>query len=175
MSAARRILVTGCSGGGKSTLVAGMGRRGWATVSEPGRRIVRSATGPDDPRLPWNDAAAFARAALGLARHDWLSARGATLFDRGVIDAVLALRRAGAATEADAALLERFRYDETVYLAPPWPELFETDAERRHDRAAAEAEYADLAEAIPNLGYRLVTLPRLPKEERVDWLAAALS
>ena len=170
---ARRILVTGCSGGGKSTLVTGLGRLGWSTVAEPGRRIVRSASGPGDPRLPWNDPVAFARAALKLATHDYLAAKGTALFDRGIVDAVLALRRAGA--EADETLLERYRYDDTVWLAPPWPELFAGDAERRHDLATAEAEYADLAQTIPNLGYRVVTLPKLPRDERTAWLAARLS
>ena len=36
----RFIILSGCSGGGKSTLLAELARRGFATVEEPGRRIV---------------------------------------------------------------------------------------------------------------------------------------
>ena len=37
----RFVVITGCSGGGKSTLLDELGRRGHATIEEPGRRIVR--------------------------------------------------------------------------------------------------------------------------------------
>ena len=36
----RFVVISGCSGGGKSTLLAELGRRGHSTVEEPGRRIV---------------------------------------------------------------------------------------------------------------------------------------
>ena len=37
-------VLSGCSGGGKSTLLAALARRGFATVEEPGRRIVAEET-----------------------------------------------------------------------------------------------------------------------------------
>ncbi|MEO1705188.1 MAG: AAA family ATPase, partial [Pseudomonadota bacterium] len=39
---AEHILITGCSGGGKSTLLAALAQQGHAVVREPGERIVRS-------------------------------------------------------------------------------------------------------------------------------------
>jgi predicted ATPase len=38
----RFVVISGCSGGGKSTLLAELGRRGHAVVEEPGRRIACS-------------------------------------------------------------------------------------------------------------------------------------
>jgi predicted ATPase len=35
------VVISGCSGGGKSTLIAELGRRGYPVVEEPGRRIVK--------------------------------------------------------------------------------------------------------------------------------------
>ena len=35
------VVISGCSGGGKSTLLTELGRRGYMTVEEPGRRIVK--------------------------------------------------------------------------------------------------------------------------------------
>jgi predicted ATPase len=37
----RFVILSGCSGGGKSTLLAEFGRRGHSIVEEPGRRIVK--------------------------------------------------------------------------------------------------------------------------------------
>jgi predicted ATPase len=34
------VLITGCSGGGKSTLISMLNEKGFNTVTEPGRRIV---------------------------------------------------------------------------------------------------------------------------------------
>lgn len=57
-----RFLITGCSGGGKSTLLDALAQRGYATVPERGRRIVAEA-GP----MPWDDPAGFARLIRALA------------------------------------------------------------------------------------------------------------
>jgi hypothetical protein len=35
------VVISGCSGGGKSTLLDELGRRRYAVVAEPGRRIVQ--------------------------------------------------------------------------------------------------------------------------------------
>jgi len=34
------VTISGCSGGGKSTLLAELRRRGFVTIDEPGRRVV---------------------------------------------------------------------------------------------------------------------------------------
>ena len=36
-----RVVISGCSGGGKSTLLAELGARGYAVFEEPGRAIVK--------------------------------------------------------------------------------------------------------------------------------------
>ena len=40
MDSDRFVVISGCSGGGKSTLLSELGRRGYGTVEEPGRRIT---------------------------------------------------------------------------------------------------------------------------------------
>jgi putative ribosome biogenesis GTPase RsgA len=45
ISADRFVVISGCSGGGKSTLINELRRRGYRVVEEPGRRIVALRTG----------------------------------------------------------------------------------------------------------------------------------
>ena len=52
------VVVSGSSGGGKSTLLAALGRRGYPVVEEPGRRIVASEIERGGDALPWKDAVA---------------------------------------------------------------------------------------------------------------------
>ncbi len=66
----RFVVISGCSGGGKSTLLAELGRRGHAVVEEPGRRIVREELQSGGTALPWTDGIAFARRAVALALAD---------------------------------------------------------------------------------------------------------
>ena len=64
------VVISGCSSGGKSTLLAELGRRGYAVVEEPGRRIVKDALAGDGLALPWVDATAFLRRAVAMALAD---------------------------------------------------------------------------------------------------------
>lgn len=164
----RFIFISGCSGGGKSSLLAALKARGHSVVEEPGRRIVAEATAPDDPVLPWVDMAAFARRAIDLALADRAAAAvmpGLVFFDRGLIDAAAALEHA-TGEPALAALGASHRYHRQVFLTPPWPEIYGTDGARRHDLDAAMAEY----EAYAGLGYALAILPRTDVESRADFV-----
>ena len=89
------VVISGCSGGGKSTLLAELGRRGHAIVEEPGRRIVSEEMQDGGSALPWVDAAAFARRAIAMSLADRGAAaanEGWSFFDRGLIDAAAALQ-----------------------------------------------------------------------------------
>jgi predicted ATPase len=83
------VLISGCSGGGKSTLLTELGRRGYITVEEPGRRIVREEMLGNGLALPWVNGTAFARRAIALALADRATAIGHggwVFFDRGLVD-----------------------------------------------------------------------------------------
>lgn len=168
----RRVLISGCSGGGKSTLLAELARRGHAVVEEPGRRIVGEELATGGFALPWVDMAAFARRAIAVALEDHAGAAGQpgwTFFDRGLIDAASALE-ALEGKPVLARLDAAHRYHGTVFLAPPWPEIHVTDAARRHGFEYAVAEYDRLAAAIPALGYEVALLPKTDVAGRADFV-----
>lgn len=173
----RRVVISGCSGGGKSTLLAVLAERGFATVPEPGRRIVREELARGGTALPWIDIAGFARRAIDLAVADHAAARAASdwvFFDRGIIDAAVAHDHAtgGALLPALAAA---HPYHPVMVLAPPWPEIYVQDAERPKPFAEALAEHEQLARAYPALGYRVIALPKAPPAARADFVLAALA
>lgn len=172
----RFVVVSGCSGGGKSTLIEALAARGFATMPEPGRRIVREEQAGGGGALPWVDLAAFARRAIAMAIDDRAAAEamsGWVFFDRGVIDAAVALEHATGAAVVEP-LARAHPYHRKVFLTPPWPEIWTGDGARRHDLADAEAEYAWLTAAWPALGYEIRVLPKIEVEARVDWLLAVL-
>ena len=88
------IVLSGCSGRGKSSLLDELRRRGYSVVDEPGRRIVQAELESGGRALPWLDLAAFARRAVELALSDLNAAAalpGWVFFDRGLVDAAAAL------------------------------------------------------------------------------------
>ncbi|MGK7755275.1 MULTISPECIES: AAA family ATPase [unclassified Roseovarius] len=164
----RHVILSGCSGGGKSTLLAALGRAGFHTVAEPGRRIVAQEMGGRGAALPWVDPAAFARRAVEMATRDRASLGepiGWVFFDRGLIDAAVALEHAEG-TDVAKSLAGTARFHPLVFMAPPWPKLYRTDGERRHGFDAAVDEYHRLCKAYDRLGYTLVLLPKIGVAER---------
>ncbi|AYM81931.1 MULTISPECIES: AAA family ATPase [Agrobacterium tumefaciens complex] len=171
----RFIILSGCSGGGKSTLLAELARRGFVTVEEPGRRIVIEETRNNGTALPWIDIEAFARRAITMALEDRQKAPadGLVFFDRGLIDAASALRHVGGDGFIDT-LKNTHRYNPLVFLTPPWPEIYRGDDERRHGFDAAVEEYERLVRDYEALGYDSVVLPKSGIEERADFILARI-
>lgn len=171
-SASRHVVLSGCSGGGKSTLLAELARRGFSTVPEPGRRIVAEELGAGGQALPWVDLAAFARRAIRLAFEDRRRAASETgwvFFDRGLVDAAVALHHAGG-EPADAVPDRYERYHVRVFLVPPWPEIYGRDSERRHGLDDAISEYDRLLATYRAFGYDTIILPRTGVGERADFV-----
>ncbi|EBA07289.1 AAA family ATPase [Sagittula stellata] len=170
----RFILLTGCSGGGKSTLLEALAARGFATVPEPGRRIVAEEMAGDGRALPWVDMTAFAGRAVAMARQDLDAARhleGPVFFDRGLIDAAVALEHAGGPPLRETLGAAQV-YAQEVLVVPPWPEIFAGDGERKHGFDAAEQEHWRIVEALGALGQTVREVPRVSVAERVAFVLA---
>jgi predicted ATPase len=177
MDADRFVVISGCSSGGKSTLLQELRKRGYLAVEEPGRRIVQEEVRNNGRALPWADRIAFARRAIALALADRAAAGaydGWVFFDRGLIDAAAALQHL-TGEPVLKTLAAAHRYHCRVFLAPPWPEIYVTDAERRHGIDAAIAEYRRLLKVYPSLGYEVTILPKVGIAERADFVLATLA
>lgn len=174
----RLVVLSGCSGGGKSTLIEALAARGYAVVEEPGRRIVREELARGGAALPWLNPLAFAQRAVAMALDDWRGAASATsefvFFDRSLIDAASAIEAITGENSAAEAVNAR-RYNRRVFLAPPWPEIFHGDLERRHSFDAAVAEHERLCRAFPAFGYETLVLPKTSVAARVDFIIEALT
>lgn len=169
------VVLSGCSGGGKSTVVQALRALGFRAVDEPGRRVVREQQHADGSALPWVDLPAFARRCIELARSDLhIAADGQwAFFDRGLVDAATALRHHTG--HWGVPLEELQRYHQQVFLTPPWPALYATDTERQLGFDDAVAEYHRLHATYTELGYTVTVLPTTDVTSRVDLILNELS
>ena len=67
------------------------------------------------------------------------------------------------------------RFHRRVFLAPPWPEIYVQDEERRHGLDSAINEYSRLLEAYPSLGYEVSILPKASVAQRADFVLGMLA
>lgn len=66
----RYVVISGCSGGGKSTLLAELKRRGYAVFEEPGRKIIAEERLGSGRALSWVNLMAFAERAIEMSLED---------------------------------------------------------------------------------------------------------
>lgn len=168
----RHVVLSGCSGGGKSTLLKELERRGFIVVSEPGRRIIHEEVQGDGGALPWVNLSAFAQRAIQVAADDrkrMSNKTGWIFFDRGLVDAAVALQYATGQSARDL-LAPYDRYHQRVFLTPPWSNIYVTDDGRRHDLPEALAEYDRLLTAYAELGYETLVLPKVETSKRADFV-----
>lgn len=164
------VVISGCSGGGKSTLLSELINRGYAVMPEPGRQIVKEQTAIKGDALPWINLNKFLKLALSRYLFQFNSqneSQKLIFFDRGIIDAVL-LDQPQPEYFQQAA--EKFKYNRLVFLVPPWEEIYANDKERKHDFESAKKEFNELLIKYKNFGYETVLIPKTSVKERVDFI-----
>ncbi|APU18585.1 MULTISPECIES: AAA family ATPase [Actinoalloteichus] len=175
----RFVVVTGGPGSGKSTLLDALHRAGFARSDEAGRGVIRDQSAIGGRALPWLDQDLFAEAMLCWELRSYRLAaeqRGTVFFDRGVPDIVGYLRLEGRPVPDHVHVAaQRFRYHQRVLIAPPWPEIYTPDVERRQSVEVAEQTYASMVTTYTEYGYELVELPRASVEERLRFVTASLT
>ena len=96
--------------------------------------------------------------------------------DRSLIDVISYLTFKQLPVPKDLTkILETPRYAPQVFLAPPWPDVFETDRERQAPFEEAEREYRHLRRAFSGLGFELIDLPKCPVKDRVRFVEERVS
>jgi predicted ATPase len=166
--------VSGCSGGGKSTLIGALAAAGYQVFPEPGRLIVQQELQSGGSALPWADISRFAARVIDASiRYYDAATEDIAFYDRSWVDAVTWFETSGTDLPDDyAAVVAKYRYDPIVFLTPPWPEIYTVDAERRHGFDVACKEYNALLESYPAKGYGVAVVPQGPVSDRVNWILA---
>jgi predicted ATPase len=173
----RFVVISGCSGGGKSSLIAELVRRGYSAVEEPGRRIVQEELQRGGSALPWVDSRAFLDRVYALALADHAAAadlEGWVFFDRGLVDAAAGLERLSG-EPTSKRLGSSPLYHRRVFLTPPWPDIHVLDHERRHTLNDALIEYEHLTQVYTALGYDVTILPKVDVRARADLVLRSLT
>ena len=172
-------VVTGGPGAGKTSLITELARRGFHTIPESGRAIIREEMQSGGDALPWADRMAYAERMLEQDLRAYSAAQalsGPVIFDRGFSDTLGYLTLCGLPVPTHVtAAAKAARYNARVFLAPYWDEIFTKDTERKQTRAEAEATCAVMRETYTALGYKTTELPRADIATRASFVCAHLA
>lgn len=173
-AAKRSFVLTGGPGSGKSTLIEALRTSGYVCLNEGGRGIIQDQVAIGGRGVPWHDAALFAELMLSWDMRSYRIAEqlvGPVFFDRGVVDVAAYFRLIGLSPPKHVErAVEVFRYNPRVFIAPPWPEIYAQDRERKQDFEEAVRTHEAMVATYNECGYELIQLPRETVEDRLQFV-----
>lgn len=176
MQKGHRIIITGGPGFGKTTLIRELEDSGFNCVHESSREIIHRQIEDGGNSLPWQDLKGFSEMVFQKRLEQFLQATsGPSFFDRGIPDIAAYLRVAG--LELWPELTDSFfqhRYFPTVFLTPPWPEIFRNDEERKESLEEAIHIHEAIQAQYLQLGYQCIEVPRGAASSRAGFVLEQL-
>lgn len=169
------VVISGCSGGGKSTLLYELKTLGYSVVPEVGREIVKEQLEINGHITPWENPRDFCellieKSLLAYHRAKSLSETKNRIifFDRSFLEGVSYFQTLK--VHHYDYLVTEYRYDLTIFMAPPWEEIFCHDDERKHSFSDSVLEYERLIKFYAESGYKIIQIPKESVLERADFI-----
>lgn len=167
-------VITGGPGAGKTSLIAELGRRGHVSVEEAGRAIIRRQNAIGGAGVHAADRVLFRELMLAhmIDRYEQAGVTDQPVFfDRGIPGLIGYCRLIGVPVpDHIRRAADVYRYYETVFVMPPWREIYARDHERHQDFAEAVRTYEVVVEGYREAGYTLLEPPKAGVAERADFV-----
>lgn len=170
-------VITGGPGVGKTTLLKELKRRDYSVVPEIARKLIKEQKLKNGDVLPWKNKERFKNKMFAHSIQSFQHMvksqikKKPVFFDRGFIDSLcyanLIKSEIGNEMETYA---KNWRYNNTVFMLPPWKEIYETDSERKQNWDEALLTYKLMTQTYLAYGYTLIEVPKESVKERADFV-----
>lgn len=172
-----KYIITGGPGAGKTSLLKALQQCGYHAYAEASRQLIIEEKERGSDCLPWINLSCFAKKVLQRMTLDVSTSTHTEdiFFDRGIPDIIAYLQAAGLPVEEDYhAAAKKCRYADTVFLLPPWQEIYVQDSERWQTFEEAIILDKHIRSAYQQQNYRMVELPRTTIQERIRFIQKQL-
>jgi len=171
-------ILTGGPGSGKTSVLEAFENCGYVVVPEVARSIIKEQQSIGREATHTGNRIAFCDLMLNQSILDYknhLIVPQTVFFDRGIPDLYgYAKRFCNGITEEIEQATKTYRYNPTVFLFPPWPEIYNEDTERKQDFNEAIDTYQVVKEAYKVCGYQIIEIPKTTINERVEYILQRL-
>lgn len=157
-----RFVLTGGPGFGKSTVIAELGERGFEVFEEAALKVLRRGFMPVSRTLTWEARKEFDREVKRVIERDYRS-KGvgkATFYDRGFPDFLGWAEYYGLGIGAALDDVYAHPYENTVFMVPPWREIYRSHRERPFSFEEACEIGNAVRRGYERCGYSIVCLPK---------------
>jgi predicted ATPase len=168
-------ILTGGPGAGKTAVLNELEHQGYLIVAEVARAIIKNQQAIGGNITHNGDRKKYCDLMLKESVADFIKMRAINnkviFFDRGIPDLYSYSKRfCGGVTPAINEFVKRYRYNQKVFLFPPWPEIYCHDTERKQGLNEAIDTYHAIKEAYTACGYEMIEVPKDSIAARVDYI-----
>jgi predicted ATPase len=171
-------IITGGPGSGKTSVIKKLKEGGICCVEEAGRKIIQVQTLLGGPALPWKSPQLYSELQFHQDVANYLEGQDGrlTIFDRGIADTIgyLTLNALPVPPYMRAAVAD-LRYNDRVFITPPWPSIYNSDAERRQDYAESVRTHDAMVVIYREAGYQMVPVPQASIADRAAFIIDKMS
>ncbi|MDN3548219.1 AAA family ATPase [Mucilaginibacter aquaedulcis] len=168
-----KFIITGGPGSGKTKLLEALKSLNYNCSEEASRQLIVQEVKLRSNCLPWIDLSCFADKVLDKMVSSYRATVKSelTFYDRGIPDIIAYLKVAGLPVPDNYYhISQQHPYHKTVFILPPWQEIYVNDTERWQTYPESEQLYWGIAETYESLSYTLVEVPKLSVKERVNFI-----
>lgn len=171
---AKKIVITGSPGSGKTTLINELERRNFTCIPEISRQITTEARSSGIDYLFLEDPLLFSKLLLKGREKQYLDAlllkTDVVFFDRGIPDIHAYMNHTNVVfPDIYIEKSNKHKYD-SVFILPPWKEIYTTDQERYESFDMAVELHHHLKNAYTALGYNILEVPEGKVDLRADFI-----
>lgn len=172
-----RIIITGGPCTGKSSLIKALHKKGYRSYLEVARAEIKRQLQKGTNLVPWDDVQGFSHQVMEGQLRQYHSALPGTLnfYDRGVPDLLAYLRKSAIHDAIIEQQARELQYYPTLFIAPPWQDIYAQDNERRESLAEMMDIHHHLLMVYQDLHYQVLELPKASVQERLDFIFKHLS
>jgi predicted ATPase len=168
----RRIVISGAPGTGKTSIIKELSIRGYKCHSEISREIIENQLETGGTTTPWQDLDKFSELVIDKRLIQFESAvDDVEFYDRGIIDSLAYLLKDKIPiTNKWKSIANNNKYFNTVFITPPWEDIYIKDKERKEDFETATEIHKYMIEAYKIYSYKVCIIPKMSVDERIDFI-----
>ena len=169
----KKVVITGGPGTGKTSVIKELIDNGYHCYDEGSRDIIskinlKGKAFKSDP-LRFSDSLYKARAKHYLDSQKKDYKMNTVFFDRGIHDILAYLRYIKKNNNYWEDIILKYQYD-TVFVFPPWKEIYITDNERQEDFKESKEVNSEIIKLYKESNSDIIEIPKMTVKERANFI-----